>query len=36
MSFIHHEFYNATVELRMKFKEIVYLCIYSVYLEIYF
>jgi hypothetical protein len=24
-SFLHHEFYDATVELRMKFKEIVYL-----------
>ncbi len=30
MSFVHHEFYDATVELRMKLKEIVYLSIYSV------
>ncbi len=36
MSYVHHEFYDATVELRMKIKEIVYLSIYSVYLEIYF
>jgi hypothetical protein len=42
MSFrvVHHEFYDhhdatSTVELRMKFKEIVYLSKYSVYLEIY-
>ncbi len=35
MSFVHHEFYDATkeLELRMKFKEIVYLGIYSVYLD---
>ncbi len=36
MSYVHHEFYDATEELRMKIKEIVYLGIYSVYLEIYF
>jgi hypothetical protein len=36
MSYEHHEFYDATVELCMKIKEIVYLGIYSVYLEIYF
>ena len=36
MSYVHHEFYDATVELRMKFKEIVHLGIYSIFLEIYF
>ncbi len=36
MSYVHHESYDATVELCMKIKEIVYLGIYSVYLEIYF
>ena len=36
MSYVHHEFYDATVELRMKIKEIVYLGKYSVYLEMYF
>ncbi len=36
MSYVHHEFYDATVELLMKIKQIVYLGIYSVYLGIYY
>ncbi len=42
MSYVHHAFYYATIELPvqllMKIKEIVYLGfkLYSVYLEIYF